>query len=603
MSDYSDIEDPLMPSEKRNNVDWLAPPPTGHAPPPKEQIKHKQRSVYFADDPEPCLEGETEEGSDTIGHVDGGKISNGTVVEEPRKEPPRRPSGALRQTIVHHQSMLELFSGFQRSKEHGGGRFHDLRFLVPILNSLLLLLVVSYLVPAVVLGEHGLDLFKETSVDVIFDQLVTGLSSIPVIIFLSWASSQITKNFEGTNNRPHPSTHGEVCLQCLKSLIPGRTSFLLMLTVLLRHLVLFMNASVNESFQASTELLVNTGLAFSFFALWVSGLDDFVQVAHRHAEKMDSIAAKTSKSQKFKMIMREMAKFEKPELDRGYAIPGGSRSPARVLSEVVGVYCTIAKAAGMIVLFLYIIGIDLYKNLVIISLSLFLTGAVAALHINFALANLIPLALSNTFHIGEIISISQTGSAPGDNPAVALCGFVEGVTWSHVVIRDFRRKQVFVPHSEMQQMTISNWTRRPSKVCRVVMTVEPGLSRGAAGLAALAKFTVGWMKRHPDIDQENYLKAALKMTELGQPLMEVIFYPKIGSKLRPVRAELVVMLMDASKRLNLCLMPAERRPTTSWSTDNPTAADEDDEDDDIDLSDLFPSSRLTRRAGQKPKFE
>ena len=50
---------------------------------------------------------------------------------------------------------------------------------------------------------------------------------------------------------------------------------------------------------------------------------------------------------------------------------------------------------------------------------------------------------------------------PGHNPENTHVGFVEGVTWSHVVIRDLSRKQIFVPHQELQTKILSNWTKSP----------------------------------------------------------------------------------------------------------------------------------------------
>ena len=55
--------------------------------------------------------------------------------------------------------------------------------------------------------------------------------------------------------------------------------------------------------------------------------------------------------------------------------------------------------------------------------------------------NLLPLAVTNPFFVGELISVSRPGAAPADNPKESLTGFVEAITWGHIVIRDFKKKQ------------------------------------------------------------------------------------------------------------------------------------------------------------------
>ena len=141
--------------------------------------------------------------------------------------------------------------------------------------------------------------------------------------------------------------------------------------------------------------------------------------------------------------MTNFSKFHDIDLDCGYALPGGSRSAAWVLSEIIGLYCNIGKVAGIILVLLYFIGIDLTSSVVVVGFPVVVAGLIKILRINEALANVLPLAMSNVFHLGEIISVSRCGSKPGDNPSESLTGFVEGVTWGHVVVRDFHRKQVF----------------------------------------------------------------------------------------------------------------------------------------------------------------
>ena len=108
---------------------------------------------------------------------------------------------------------------------------------------------------------------------------------------------------------------------------------------------------------------------------------------------------------------------------------------------------------------------------------------------------LFPLALSKPFFVGELISISSAGGAPGDAPSTHLMGFVEGITWSHVVIRDVKKKQNFVPHAEFSSLTIHNWTRRPAKLCTCTLRVAGAPKDAASRVATIAKFA-RWSPHH-----------------------------------------------------------------------------------------------------------
>ena len=146
--------------------------------------------------------------------------------------------------------------------------------------------------------------------------------------------------------------------------------------------------------------MLQTAMAFTLFSAWISALDDAHGALHSYADKLDLIAEQSVKTTKWCAIMKAFSRFGDFDVNSDYCIPGGSRSPARALAEVACTYVNIGKFAGFIMLLLFFIGIDLYSNLVIIGLTVFLTGSVSALHLNEAISNLFPLALSNAFHVG-----------------------------------------------------------------------------------------------------------------------------------------------------------------------------------------------------------
>ena len=151
----------------------------------------------------------------------------------------------------------------------------------------------------------------------------------------------------------------------------------------------------------------------------------------------------------------------------------------------------------------------------------------------------------------------------------------------------------------------------PSSSRYSIIAVVPSLSGGADRLATLSKFVLDWIAMYPKIDQTLYSKCALKLrTATAQPFLEVIFYPLVGQKARPLRAEFTVMIMDACKRLDICLLPTEVRTATAWPVESKNEAQDianaarlqEEEEDELvpDLSDLMPSEALTKRSGLPP---
>lgn len=61
------------------------------------------------------------------------------------------------------------------------------------------------------------------------------------------------------------------------------------------------------------------------------------------------------------------------------------------------------------------------------------------------------------------------------------------------------------------------------------------------------------------------------------------------------------MVLDAARRFNLCLMPAEIRAPSPWPS--ATGVGAEDPYLSAELDDLYASSTLTKRAGFKPKDE
>ncbi|CAB9504850.1 expressed unknown protein [Seminavis robusta] len=473
---------------------------------------------------------------------------------------------------------------------------------------------VAFLVPGIAITESQI-WQNINDPDVLFE-FVTTVCVIPAIwIFMVWAAARVIRSGFNENN--------EGAKSCWARYKPSRTAFLMLLCITIELGDAICREIVYEDRQDMTQFLIDRALAFSMFAFWTSLLDDGVVVVQQFATKAETAVKAAKKTQKWKGFMKDMSHFGDKELDRAYAIPGGSRSPARVLADVIGVYATLGKAIGFVFLFLYMVGVDLYSSLVTLGVSVLFVGLIQSLHINDALSNLLPIAIGNAFHLGEIVSVSSAGGAPGDNPSTCLTGFVEGITWSHVVIRDFKRKQVFIPHNEMTNMSIYNWSRRPSKMisCTVTFNITHGAG-GPARVSALRTFIKNWVKKHQDIEQKLYSKVALEVNSEGQAEIEIVCYHNVTASSKKVKAEIGIMIMEAAKRMQLCLVHPlllSKEPWMGFDTGSATKEDAEveaealidslDEDSSNNakqatavptetlLADLMPSQGLSELAG------
>ena len=67
--------------------------------------------------------------------------------------------------------------------------------------------------------------------------------------------------------------------------------------------------------------------------------------------------------------MKQMRSFNDKDKDGSARIPGGHRSPAVVLGDIVGIYCNVAKMLSVTLLVLYFLDFNLTSNLVVIGLA------------------------------------------------------------------------------------------------------------------------------------------------------------------------------------------------------------------------------------------
>jgi len=179
--------------------------------------------------------------------------------------------------------------------------------------------------------------------------------------------------------------------------------------------------------------------------------------------------------------------------------------------------------------------------------------ALVTLNLAPVLSNLVPITLSNAFYLGEVISLGTPGGLPPDNPSKAIAGFVESVTITHIVMRDFKRKQIWITHDNFSKYIVSNWSRRPGRMVRINYTVSSRVE-DVSKVKHLADFCRKWMDANEKIDTTGYRKAVIVDVKNGLQI-EAIFYPLPGLDSHPIRQAFILALASAAKRLGLPPVP------------------------------------------------
>ena len=289
---------------------------------------------------------------------------------------------------------------------------------------------------------------------------------------------------------------------------------------------------------------------------------------------------------KWRLRMKNFCGWRNPNADAVYTFEN-PESPMQVLASIIWIYFALAKVGAVSVFFLSFAGV-VQQDIVWVILAGGISALIVTLNLSNTLRNLVPLALSNVFYIGEIISLHKPGGAPPDNPGIALTGFVESVTVTHVVLRDFKRKQTWITHENFMKYNISNWTRRPCRPVRIEFVVSSTVA-DAGKVKKLAAFSRKWMAQHKEVDDTSYKKSVIVDAKNGVKL-ELIFHPLPGVDSYPIREDFIVALVSAAKRLGLPVVPKELITTFPEAQDGETGTAQAELHDDLlpEMSDLLP---------------
>jgi len=325
-------------------------------------------------------------------------------------------------------------------------------------------------------------------------------------------------------------------------------------------------------------------LALVTFVVWSIVCDSIQLTLEALAKTRLNVLKHCKPIAKWKSIMENFCSFRRRDQDGVYTFEHTS-TPMEVLAQIVQVYVFLFKMTAFFLFFLFFIGAAIGENIVWVMLGGILSGALVTFQMKDAIQNVLYISISNPFYLGEIVALMPTRGPMPDDPSMCLTGFVEAITLTHVVIRDFGRRQVWVPHDNFEDYNIANWTRRPSKLARAVLTLSPeGMC--AAKAAELTAFMRRWIDTHEKIDQTYYKKAAIIGARDGL-LIEAIFYPQPGERMIPMRQAFILASTEAANRLGLTIVPGTMRNPFPPGQTSPGSAEDDEH---ITLEDLLSTS-------------
>eukprot|EP00928_Gymnodinium_smaydae_P017720 TRINITY_DN16776_c0_g4_i1.p1 TRINITY_DN16776_c0_g4~~TRINITY_DN16776_c0_g4_i1.p1 ORF type:complete len:931 (-),score=127.23 TRINITY_DN16776_c0_g4_i1:78-2870(-) len=262
----------------------------------------------------------------------------------------------------------------------------------------------------------------------------------------------------------------------------------------------------------------------------------------------------TKPVKKMQNIVRNITRTGKPEKDYVYTFAHTNTVPAEVLHYAWWVYYVAGKMLGAIIALAIFMNLDdqlIFRFLlggVILSAG---TSAGLVLELGPNMMSLARLSLYKPFYVGDLITLNSTGAM--DSP-VSIMGFVENITMSYVVIRNFEMKQTWISHKKFSEFVIQNWTRRPTKT--VLLNIGISCRCALSKVEELTAFGKRWIKESPEIQQENYQKCNITKTANGYNI-EIIFFPSIGVSHRGIRQKFLIAFMAAGERLDIPFVPLQ----------------------------------------------
>lgn len=201
-----------------------------------------------------------------------------------------------------------------------------------------------------------------------------------------------------------------------------------------------------------------------------------------------------------------------------------------------------AKAYGFLFFLSFVCLRDQVEYVLALGVLLFLVNATIGAYTFWPKVGvLVKLFLHKPFWVGELVSI-------GTDATFIVAGFIEHISLSYIIVRNFESKQVFVPIEMLTSTCVHNWSRRPTKPVKERLTVDGGGDPKAVN--QLCQTAQRWIDNCKQIDAKGYTKCCIVGLAAGFDL-EIIFFPRPGVHKNELRQEFLVALKGMANALNL----------------------------------------------------
>ena len=359
----------------------------------------------------------------------------------------------------------------------------------------------------------------------------------------------------------HLSHDGERSVKaCARSMCSMRTVFIWVGTLSF-HSYCAALSLVKQAYEPSVHYYFRLSYALAFLNAMMFVIMVIDRAMFTFVERDDE-AFRTSQLQRTQLaMMKDVSRFGKPEHDGSYGFLEHSRA-ADVLYQMWSILRVIVKAAGCIMFIVFYLSAttdatDSKPSFrwaeILFLLVLVASGSLVTIGLSGAsVSNVLHLAISKPFFLGDIVHVHSAIQPGGIGQSIT--GFVENITFSHVVIRAFDVKQVWIAHDSFQSLTVSNWTRRPNKC--VNMRIGIRATDSPKAVKAFVKFVKSWVDACSDVKQSGYKKIALTGVDPGYTVT-IIFFTAVGASKKKMRDKMIVDVMEASRLLGLSIQPLD----------------------------------------------
>ena len=150
----------------------------------------------------------------------------------------------------------------------------------------------------------------------------------------------------------------------------GAAVFIALAIVLqrLRHAV---PSALNPHIVVATDMMLLDMVVFMMFGAAQACLISIQTSVESFAETADLAVKFSPPVTKWREISRNFCKFEDPVKQDAYSFHVGvAITPARVLAEICVLYVLLAKGIALVILIFHFVGVDLYENIVILSVRM-----------------------------------------------------------------------------------------------------------------------------------------------------------------------------------------------------------------------------------------